>query len=116
MLAPAIFLAVTILPQTNALDQKVTFTCAATRATEAIARLSRLTGVTLSVQGLPADEMLVLRFEDEPLHMVMDKVAYAATGRWEADGSGFYLDRPGTLIRTIEHEQRAARVAAIRKL
>ncbi|HWA82904.1 MAG TPA: hypothetical protein VG820_05705, partial [Fimbriimonadaceae bacterium] len=98
-----------------ALDQKVTFQCPATTASAAMARLSRVTGTPLSAQLPVSGEMLVLRFKGVPLRVAMDKIAAAANGQWTKTDAGYALTRPGELVRSIEHQQRAARVEWLRK-
>jgi hypothetical protein len=111
--APLLLLAFTF--RQGGLDKPVTFTCAATPASVAIHQISEQSATQLTVAAPIADEMLVLRFKDVPLRVAMDKIASAATGEWTRTEAGYQLTRPSSLIRQIEHEQRAKRIALVRK-
>lgn len=116
MFVSSILLACLIARQTDpALERKVTFRCQAMTAAAAIDQLSKLSETPLSTQAPISGEMLVLRFKDVPLRIAMDRMATAASGEWVKTESGYTLTRPGTLIRAIEHTQRAERIAALKE-
>jgi len=116
MLAPVLFFVIAASKQTApGLDRKVSFSCPATQAGQVVDSLSKQTGETLAIDPRLADEMWIVRVKDVPLRILLDKLAYAATGHWEPNGAGLKLDRPDSLRRTVEHEERVARIAAIKK-
>ncbi|MFI5385918.1 MAG: hypothetical protein ACHQ50_07335 [Fimbriimonadales bacterium] len=116
MLAPALLIAFAIGSQSDsALDKKVSLTCPATPAAVVARMLSEQAGVPLSAPDPMSGEMLVLRFKEVPLRVVMDKIAAAATGEWSRKDGGYELTRPMTLIHAVEHAERLKRIAMVKE-
>lgn len=116
MLAPTLITAYAISLQGDpALDQRVTFTCSAATAEQAIGQISRRTGVPLEPQNPISHEMVILRFREVPLRVAMEKIASATSAEWSRTESGYVLTRPLSMIHEIETKAFQVRLARIKK-
>jgi hypothetical protein len=113
MLLPFLLIAAT--HSLKSLDQRVTFETSAELASVALADLSKIGGAHLQVSPALKDEMLVLRLQEVPLGIALEKIADVCTARWIASSEGFVLTRPAELIREVERKDREVRLARIKK-
>ncbi len=75
----------------SALSKKVDFTCAATRASVALAQLGVANGIKLETAPQTASEVLVIDVRQVPLKEVLDRVASVCSAAWRDEGGTLRL-------------------------
>ena len=82
----------------------------------AVRKLSEVSGVPLSVEGVAKNETVFLHVDSRPLQEVLDKLARVTTSQWNPNGNGGYtLIRPQSLIRRAEEIEFQQRLANVKK-
>jgi hypothetical protein len=85
------------------------------RAKIVLADLSRLTGSRLLVAPETADEVLVLRCQNDPLDVVMQRIAWAVDGEWKQEPAGIRLIRSSDQQRAEETRELEAKASRYRE-
>ncbi len=100
-------------------DQKgpstVTLDLPGTTVRQALARISQVSGVALSVSGPIADDILVLSLNEMPLDQVRARIATATLAQWQPMGEGFRLVRTAKEIGAFREEEKAKLTPAIER-
>lgn len=81
----------------------------------AVRKLSQVTGIPLSVEGIAKNETVFLHVENRPFQEVLDKIAKVTTSQWKPLGNGGYtLVRPESVIQQALASESRQRLDVIR--
>jgi hypothetical protein len=112
LIASSVLLAACAIAQDTA--QNVTFSTKAAPAKAVLEQLSKLTGVTLLTSPQVANEPLIVRVKDQPLSVLMAKIAEAASAEWQKESNGYRLIRTQARANREMREELAASAAQIK--
>ncbi len=83
MLLVPLLVASLLCSQGDGLGSHVTFTAPAETVEKALVSLSQTAGVSLSVEGPIAKDIVVLRFQDVPLADALKNIARVTAAEWQ---------------------------------
>ncbi len=90
----------------------INYTTPAISVSQALAQLSELSKIKLSVVGDISTEPLILRFKQVPLSEAMQRIADVVHAEWKPYGKGFLLERTPVLVQNLEKEATERRAQA----
>ena len=96
-------------------QQLISFDFEVGSITGAVRKLSEVSGVKLSVEGVAKDETVFLHVDNRPLKEVLDELAKVTTSQWTARSDGGYrLVRPNSLIQQIKIAEASQRLEIVK--
>jgi len=100
-------LLLTLMAQT---DPQVSLAVRARPLKEVLTSLTDQSGVKLSCAPEHSNEIMVIRFKDEPLSTVRKKLAWALDAEWKQNQTGFVLQRSEARAKEIAAASAEARI------
>lgn len=100
-------------PATAQTQTRISFAGRTLTLSQAVAAISRDSGLTLSVDKALADEPLVLQLHQVPATEVMKRLALVMGGEWVRSRNGQTLARTPRVLSQMHREQTDKRIAAI---
>jgi len=111
----ALVFAVRAVPQAATPDVKITYRTTALNAKAVLKDLSKVAGIPLTTTPTTADEVLVIRFKNEPLADAMKRIAWAVEGEWKSQGEGFVLARSSEIVHNEERRELALNIKMMKE-
>lgn len=109
-------LVATLALQGPDLDQKIALEEPAQSAPAFLAKLSKLTRCEIAAPGPLSRNTLVVRFDDTPLRVILDRLGDSLSAKWRVvEGKKVEFYRPASLLRSLREHEDAARKEAISK-
>ncbi len=105
-----------VLLASLAAAQSVSLNAKAEPLGEVLAELSKQSGKSLTCAGFLRNEPIILRFADQPIDEVMNRIASVTGCRWTASGNGMMLERDPAAENADREKVNAKRVARARQV
>jgi len=95
--------------------QMVTFQCSASPLSKVIPALSKASGIRMTFDSAIGKAIVQVYAKDVDPKVLMDKIAEAASGKWEKDEDGYRLTLDSDLVRDEARQEVNARAETIKK-